>query len=482
MGNAKRTAEPDCPQPAPLRRPGARSALPSVDRLNGWEKTGLVLVLLVSLAFGALTVLRSAYLKTRRTDADVYFRAAWAVRAGDNPYLVKDTNSWHYHYPPLMAILLAPLAVPPDAAGATRADGWVTYPVAVAVWYALGLAALVFALHLAARGLERAWGVPRLHDPPPSGRPWWRLRLFPLLACVVPVGFSLVRGQPNTLLLLGMAGFAAGWLSGRFAWAGLWLGLGACVKPYLGAVLLAALWKRRWRAAGGFLAGLALGLVVIPAVLVGPSRAVELTRDFYELRLKGLLTGEMVPEIRLELDVVPGNFPSYGVSLFKALHPDPAARPPVMPDGYRWFGAALAAALAVTTLWAWGWREPPGGPRPARDLLAIGALLAVAVPAMPTCKPHYYALALPLVTGLIAWAWERRGAPRTGPGLNLLLLCYAVVMAVEQLPGLKFLREFGVLPLATLALWAAALKLLLETPPQPSREPLPAIESQTSEN
>jgi hypothetical protein len=239
--------------------------------------------------------------------------------------------------------------------------------------------------------------------------------------------------------------------------------LGACVKPFLGALLLAALWKRRWRAAGGFLAGLALGLAVLPALVVGPSRAAELTRDFYELRLKGLLTGEMVPDIRLELDVVPGNFPSYGVSLFKALHPDPATRPPVMPEAYKWFGFALAAVLAGATLWAWGRREGPGGKHPARDLLAIGALLAVAVPAMPTCKPHYYALALPLVTGLIAFAWERRGEPRTGPGLNLLFWGYAVVMAVEQLPGLKFLRDFGALPLVTLALWAAALRALLDT-------------------
>lgn len=433
------------------------------DRLNGWEKTGLVLVLLVSLAFGALTLLRSAYLKTRRTDADVYFRAAWAVRAGENPYLVKDTNSWHYHYPPLMAILLAPLAAPPDTAGAARADGWVSYPAAVTIWYALGLAALALALHGTATGIERSWRHPRLHAPPPGGRPWWRLRVFPLLVCVVPVGFSLVRGQPNTLLLLCVAGFVAGWLSGRSGLAGLWLGLGTCIKPYLGALLLAALWRRRWCAAGGFLAGLLLGLAVIPALLVGPSRAAELTRDFYELRLKGLLTGEMVPEIRLELDVVPGNFPSYGVSLFKALHPDPASRPPVMPEGYRWFGAVLAAVLAGATLWAWGWREPSGDPRPGRDLLALGALLAVTVPAMPTCKPHYYALALPLVTGLVAVAWERRGMPRTGFRLNLLFWGFAVVMAVEQLPGLKFLRDFGVLPLATLALWVAAVRVLLVT-------------------
>lgn len=433
------------------------------DRLNRWEKAGLVGVLVVSLAFGAVTLLRSAFLKTRRTDADVYFRAAWAVRAGENPYLVKDTNSWHYHYPPLTAILLAPLAVPPDAAGAARADGWVSYPAAVAIWYALGLAALALALHGAATGIERSWRNPRLHDPPPGGRPWWRLRIFPLLVCVVPVGFSLVRGQPNTILLLCIAGFAAGWLSGRSGQAGLWLGLGTCVKPFLGALLLAALWRRRWRATGGFLAGLLLGLAVVPALLVGPSRAVELTRGFYELRLKGLLTGEVVPEIRLELDVVPGNFPSYGVSLFKASHPDPAARPPVMPEEYKWFGVVLTVVLAGMTLWAWGWREPPGGPRPGREILALGALLAVTVPALPTCKPHYYALALPLVTGLIAVAWERRGEPRNGLRLNLVFWGYAVVMAVEQLPGLKFLRDFGVLPLATLALWAVAVRVLLAT-------------------
>ena len=435
-----------------LPAPAAPCAWPA---LNGWEKAGLAAIVVVCVVFGAITVHRSAYLRTRRTDADVYFRAAWALKNGQNPYRVADPNGWHYHYPPLLAALLIPLADPPPDAG-PESDAWLPYPAAIGVWYAVNLAALLGALVLLASALQRNWTCPALHEIPPGSRPWWRLRTTALLTCSVPFGFSLVRGQPNPLLLLCAAAFCHDLLRGKPFRSGVWVGLGCCVKPFLAVVLAGCLPRRRWPAFGGAALGGFLGLFLIPCLLVGPAATLRATSHFFELRLAGLASGSVEPEIRKELDVVEGNFPSYGVSLFKLLHPR-AARPAVMPDGYRWFGFALAALLVLATLWVG--RE---GATPGRTVLAMGALLAAATPAMPTCKAHYYALAAVMVAGLQAVSWERRGAPRSAPAVVALCWGFGAVCALEQLPGLTFLQELGVLPLAGLVLWGFAVRLLGE--------------------
>src|SRR5579864_7177982 len=95
-------------------------------RLSRWERYGLALFLVVIIAFGVLVELRSAFLSRRMGDLGVFLRTAWAVRAGEDLYKVSDDNRFHYHYPPLFAILMTPLADPP--AGADRA-GMLPYSV-----------------------------------------------------------------------------------------------------------------------------------------------------------------------------------------------------------------------------------------------------------------------------------------------------------------------------------------------------------------
>src|SRR6185295_8281099 len=82
------------------------------------------------------------------TDLGDYLRAAWAVRTGGDPYSTVDLNGWHYNYPPLLAILTAPIADPPDAPADQQwstAGHW-TLPWAVVVpfWYLLSVAALLW--------------------------------------------------------------------------------------------------------------------------------------------------------------------------------------------------------------------------------------------------------------------------------------------------------------------------------------------------
>ena len=82
------------------------------------ERLALCTFFAVLVLFAVLVEFRSAFLQYRKGDLNVFLRAAWAIRAGADPYAVTDDNGFHYHYPPLLAILLAPLADPP--AGADR--------------------------------------------------------------------------------------------------------------------------------------------------------------------------------------------------------------------------------------------------------------------------------------------------------------------------------------------------------------------------
>ncbi len=95
------------------------------------QKVGLCLLLLFFIAFGAWVEVRGAMLHTRKTDAGVYFRAAWAVRTGNDMYYVTDDRGWHYIYPPLFAILMTPLADPP--ADRYR-GGYMAYEASLGIW------------------------------------------------------------------------------------------------------------------------------------------------------------------------------------------------------------------------------------------------------------------------------------------------------------------------------------------------------------
>src|SRR5262249_4845534 len=85
---------------------------PIISGLSKWQRVGIGLFLAGFIVFGPLVELRSAFLKRRMTDLGVYLRAAWAVRSGDDLYTITEENGWHYHYLPLFAIVMTPLADP----------------------------------------------------------------------------------------------------------------------------------------------------------------------------------------------------------------------------------------------------------------------------------------------------------------------------------------------------------------------------------
>src|SRR4051794_29187 len=91
----------------PARSPPAAGPAPR-------ERRGPGALFALFVAFGGLVELRTALLSRRMGDLDCFLRAAWAVRSGADLYDVIDDNGFHYNSPPLLAILVTPLADPPN--------------------------------------------------------------------------------------------------------------------------------------------------------------------------------------------------------------------------------------------------------------------------------------------------------------------------------------------------------------------------------
>jgi alpha-1,2-mannosyltransferase len=336
---------------------------PTIDPRQGplsrGERRALIAFFVVLALFAVIVEHRSALQNTRKGDLNVFLRAGWAVRAGADLYAVTDNNGFHYHYPPLLAILAAPLADAP--AGADR-TGMLPYAVSVAVCYLLNLLFLAFAVHHLARALEQTTKGQFPLTWPIGSRGWWALRMTPVLACVIPLGHTLSRGQVNLLLLALFAGFLADLLRGRRFRSGLWLAGAICIKIIPAYLLLLPLWRRDGRCLAGCAAGLVLGLLVIPAIFLGPSRTVEcydkMTRS---VLLPGLGSGEDASRADELTNQTATEGQSLLTALHNSLHYDVATRPRKASSIVRLTALFLGGLLTLATVTAFGWRRRDNG-------------------------------------------------------------------------------------------------------------------------
>jgi hypothetical protein len=204
-----------------------------------------------------------------KTDFTVFTAAGAAFFDGRDPYAVTNPRGWYYLYPPIFALMVAPLA---------RLD---TYG-QVGAWYAISVA-LTFGCIVEARRLWRriAAGVDR------GERRW--IAWCAALAVVLPTLECLQRGQVGIALLygllLGHRLVLEGRGPGRAALGGVVLAWTVAVKliPALPVAVLA--WHRLGRAfrpesepgarpvATALMAGIVLGgglfLVAIPGGVLG---------------------------------------------------------------------------------------------------------------------------------------------------------------------------------------------------------------------
>lgn len=440
------------------------SIRPRSDRLAAWEKWAIALIFAGFLAFGAVVLQRSAFLQLRMTDAGVYFRAAWAVRSGADPYTIQDDRGWTYLYPPTLAVLLTPLADPPP--GADRSL-MLPYPASVAVWYALSLVFLATAAHWLGKAVEESCSDPGLPAIPTGGWTWWRHRLFPVVVCLPAVGSTLSRGQVNTLLLMTLAGMILCVVRAQRFRAGLWLAAAVALKVFPAYLLLYPLLRRDGRWVAGFASGLVLLLLVVPGVLVGPATAWGYNRAFVErMLLPHLGLGpeqQKVAELQRTMD---------SQSFMSVIHStrnlaEVRAQDLNAPTGAeRTVHIALALVMAAATVLAW-WPGRKSGPRPA--VLLLGLLACAMIASSAVCHLHYFILAIPLITGLLATALERSPTGRLRAWMWALTVLYVVGNTLPRLPGfdlgamrldLPVTRYLGVAMYTGLALWGLGAVVL----------------------
>ncbi len=418
------------------------------------ERFALSAFFVVLALFGVLVEHRSAFQHTRKGDLNVFLRAGWAVRSGADLYAVTDDNGFHYHYPPLLAILAAPLADPPAGADPT---GMIPYAVSAALCYLLNLLFLAFAVHHLARALERTVGRLRWNWPAGS-RGWWALRLIPILACTIPIGHTLSRGQVNVLLLALFSGFLADLLYRRNFRAGLWLSAAICIKIIPVYLLLLPLWRRDGRCLAGCAAGLVLGLVLIPVVFMGPSRTVDCYREMTRVvLLPGLGGGNDASRAEELTNITATEGQSILTALHNTLHYDLATRPRKASPELRLICYALGGLLTLTAVSAFGRRRCENG---IDMVLLFGLLVLNMLLISPVCHLHYYSLMLPLVMALVADRWQERQDLSLGPWLLGVLIVHGIAEFLPQLPNANLLRDCGSAMYGSLLMWLLGVVVL----------------------
>jgi hypothetical protein len=157
-----------------------------------------------------------------------------------------------YPNPPIMAILLRPLADMPPLTAAL-------------LWFYLKVSMTIVALHWVFRLVESG-------DRP---FPTWAKVLATLLS-LRPIMGDLSHGNVNLFILFLVVGSLYAFHQGRDLTAGIVLALAICCKVTPALFVPYFLWKRAWRALAGTAIGLVLFLAVVPSIILGPQRN---TRD-----------------------------------------------------------------------------------------------------------------------------------------------------------------------------------------------------------
>lgn len=447
--------------------------LPASPRwLTKQQRAGLWLLLFAVFIFGGVVEYRSAFLRRRMTDADVYFRTAWAVRTGADLYDVTDTNGWHYQYPPFLAIAMTPLANPPP--NADRA-GMLPYGVSIAVWYFFSVACLALGVHWLASAIESSPGNSPAQKFPPGCAGWWALRIIPTLVCLPSIGRTLSRGQINLVVLMLFCGMAALLAKKRRTLAGACLGVAISIKLIPGFLLWHAVWRRDWRFLAGCVGGLFCCLLLVPMLAMGVPRTVAAAKKFYTVLLSPALVGGTDTSRTGELLSANGtDSQAFKVIIHNSIH---ASQPREQrPSGVQpWIGTAhwiLVALFTGVTLW---------GARRARpddviyNTLFIGCLLVIMVPSSPVSHTHYFVYGLPLVMALTAHAWEQSNALRLSTGYKALFSAHVLMNLVCLPVSLILFKDLGVSLYGFLLLWGAGIHALKQRAGAPAGKDMERI-------
>lgn len=422
-------------------------------------RLGAIAFAVALLLFGLIDVRRRAAVdpdspRVHKTDLTIFTGAGAAFLADREPYQTANPRGWKYNYPPLFALLLAPLAPLHSQLQAL-------------IWFTLsgcfgGLAWREAVL------ISRDLGVD-VRLTPRNQSPHRQLAFLAVAAVALPALNCLQRGQVGLLtlwlLLWGYRRLARA-SNGRHAFAaGILLALPGVLKvtPALPALAAVAAWGEARRRAGrpslalagwsGLLAGAALFLCLVPAAILGWNANLRHLQTWTR-SVVGMAV-EVDPASSLETPFTLrnqslsnaayrcGNWISYALfggpddRLVDAV-PVPTDRPLLM-ESPRMERFVLAMRLVLTTLLAAAaWRAATLA-RPL-DLAALFGLACTASLILsPMSRGHYFVLLLPASLWVPLW-WNERRAGAGSAGLSLippgLVLAHYACLGVAGRAGL----------------------------------------------
>jgi hypothetical protein len=395
----------------------------------------LFAVLSVQYAFKVKDDSRSAIVRWRSQILD--------LGAGVNIY-----ERHGYPNPPIMALLLTPLAQLPPLAGSLA-------------WFFLKATLTLLAVH---------WLLGLVEIP---GRPFpaWAKALAVLLS-LRPIIGDLTHGNVNLFILFLVAAGLHAYSNRRDARAGLLLALAIACKVTPALFLPYFAWKRSWRALAGCGAGLVLFLGLVPACFLGVRENNELLGSWLRHMVLPYVAGgavttehqnQSLPGVVCRLTTAAASFSEY-----HELGYVPIAYHNLvdLPDGVaHWLVRCCMVAFAC--LLAWSCRTPRGTRERWRLAAELGLVtLGMLLFSERTWKHHCVTHVLPVAVVLY-----HVSACRPGPRLRRCLIgsiALAVLLMTATgtgLPGIseragKLAEVYGAYLWAHLVLVAALVVLL----------------------
>jgi hypothetical protein len=370
-------------------------------------------------------------------------------------------DQYTYPNPPIMALLLEPLAQLPPLVGSL-------------CWFYLKVFMTLVALH---------WFFRIVESPGRPFPPW--AKVLAILLSLRPIMGDLTHGNVNLFILFLVVGGLYAFCHGRDLVAGVLLALAIACKVTPALFVPYFLWKRAWRTLTGCAAGLLLFFVVVPGCFLGLGRNLDLLGSWTDRMVipyvvTGTVTSEhanqSLPGLAFRLTTrSPSFLDEHGAPL---LYHNVATLDPRLVG---WFLKGCMVAFAGVVVWACRTpiRERRGWRLAAEfSLVVLGMLLF----SERTWKHHCVTLLLPF--GVFAYYL---GACRPGPGLRAYLIGSLVVVmllisstSTSLLDGLdsaaKMAQVYGAYVWAYLVLVAALVVVLRrpeESAPAPVSQPEP---------
>lgn len=392
-----------------------------------------IIVVAILLVWGLTDVRRRADLDphnilAHRTDFTVYTEAGAAFFDGRDPYAVTNPRGWHYLYPPLFALLVAPLhALPTSWQGVT--------------WFLLSLLMAAGCLSECRKIVQRIQEAFEGRQPADRRNlPGW-IVLAAAAAILFPFLNTLQRGQVGIAvlwpLLLGFRVISEAQSRFRWFWGGTLLALPVVMKitPALPVAILllqqfvaavrterSPIARRRFLlCVSGFTVGMIFFLLLVPTILIGWEDNSRHLRTWYTDVVANERLGEThdfdahsVRNQSLNNAVyLLGNWFAYtftggpddqGTSL-PTVPPTPLPMDAPIVRTVLVVPRVLLALLLIGVAVRWHWETAGGG-----QVAAFSLACAMSLPLSPISWGHHFLILLP---GMLFLPWALYDAQRS---------------------------------------------------------------------